>query len=188
MIERPVQYMAGWMSEVLVSILRRVRFPHIKKTYQLEPNDRQRKRRQRTSETVAGIVPYESSLAEHGLKLPAARGRRPIYNSSQWIRKLRGRGVKQPRWAIDSAQKTIQHEVGWDCKVRASHDVVDQCEFGRLPSRPVITEKDVKYEERAVGCKPQKTPLVMRPMNKTLKRLRDIVCDEPHKIVPICGV
>lgn len=45
------------------------------KIYQLEPNDRQRKRRQRTSETVAGIVPYESSLAEHGLKFPEARGR-----------------------------------------------------------------------------------------------------------------
>ena len=30
MIEGPVQYMAGWMSEVLVSILRWVRFPHIK--------------------------------------------------------------------------------------------------------------------------------------------------------------
>ena len=40
------------------------------------------KARQRTSETVAGIVPYESSLAEHGLKFPEARGRRPIYNSS----------------------------------------------------------------------------------------------------------
>ena len=26
-------------------------------------------------ETVAGIVPYESSLAEHGLKFPEARGR-----------------------------------------------------------------------------------------------------------------
>lgn len=73
--------MAGWMSEVLVSILRWVRFPH-KKIYQLEPNDRQRKRRQRTSETVAGIVPYESSLAEHGLKLPEARGRVITYNSS----------------------------------------------------------------------------------------------------------
>lgn len=46
------------------------------KIYQLEPNDRQRKRRQRTSETVAGIVPYESSLAEHGLKFPEVRGRR----------------------------------------------------------------------------------------------------------------
>ena len=31
-------------------------------------------RRQRTSETVAGIVPYESSLVEHGLKFPEARG------------------------------------------------------------------------------------------------------------------
>ena len=55
--------------------------PAYKKTYQLEPNDRQRKR-QRTSETVAGIVPYESSLVEHGLKFPEARGRRPIYNYS----------------------------------------------------------------------------------------------------------
>ena len=46
--------------------------------------------------------------------------------------------------AIDSAYKTIQHEVGQD----ALHDVVEQCKFGRLPSRPVGTEKDVKYEER----------------------------------------
>ena len=56
--------------------------PAYKKIYQLEPNDRQRKRRQRTSETVAGIVPYESSLAEHELKFPEARGRHPICNSS----------------------------------------------------------------------------------------------------------
>ena len=46
--------------------------------------------------------------------------------------------------AIDSAYKTIQHEVGQD----ALHDVVEQCEFGRLPSQPVSTEKDVKHEER----------------------------------------
>ena len=58
--------------------------------------------------------------------------------------------------AIDSAYKTIQHEVGQD----ALHDVVEQCKFGRLPSRPVGTEKDVKYEERPVGCNPKKTPLV----------------------------
>ena len=46
--------------------------------------------------------------------------------------------------AIDSAYKTIQHEVGQD----ALQDVVEQCKFGRLPSRPVGTEKDVKYEAR----------------------------------------
>ena len=51
--------------------------------------------------------------------------------------------------AIDSAYKTIQHEVGQD----ALHDVVEQCKFGRLPSRPVGTDKDVKYEERPKGSK-----------------------------------
>lgn len=62
--------------------------------------------------------------------------------------------------AIDSAYKIIQHEVGQD----ASHDVVEQCRFGRPPSRPVGTDKDVKYEERP------STSL-----------------DESHlKIVPIC--
>ena len=83
--------------------------------------------------------------------------------------------------AIDSAYKTIQHEVGQD----ALHDVVEQCKFGRLPSRPVGTDKDVKYEERPCGCEAScdeshrkivpicrlgvihKTPLVRRPMNKT---------------------
>ena len=54
--------------------------------------------------------------------------------------------------AIDSAYKTIQHEVGQD----ALHDVVDQSRFGRPPSRPVVTDKDVKYEERPVGCNPRK--------------------------------
>ena len=55
--------------------------------------------------------------------------------------------------AIDSAYKTIQHEVGQD----ALHDVVDQSRFGRPPSRPVGTEKDVKYKERPVRCNPQNT-------------------------------
>ena len=46
--------------------------------------------------------------------------------------------------AIDSAYKTIQHEV----RQEVLHDVVDQSRFGRPSSRPVGTEKDVKYEER----------------------------------------
>ena len=50
--------------------------------------------------------------------------------------------------AIDSAYKTIQHEVG----PHALHDVVDQSRFGGPPSRPVGTDKDVKHEERPCGC------------------------------------
>ena len=63
--------------------------------------------------------------------------------------------------AIDSAYKTIQHEVRQD----ALHDVVEQCKFGRLPSRPVGTEKDVKYEERLVGCNPRKHHWLGTTMN-----------------------
>ena len=63
--------------------------------------------------------------------------------------------------AIDSAYKTIQHEVRQD----ALHDVVDQSRFGRPPSRPVETEKDVKYEERPVGCNPRKHHWLGTTMN-----------------------
>lgn len=63
--------------------------------------------------------------------------------------------------AIDSAYKTIQHEVGQD----ALHDVVEQCRFGRPPSRPVGIEKDVKYEERPVGCNPIKHHWLGTTMN-----------------------
>ena len=48
--------------------------------------------------------------------------------------------------AIDSAYKTIQHEV----RQEFLHDVVDQSRFGRPSSRTVGTEKDVKYEIRPV--------------------------------------
>ena len=55
--------------------------------------------------------------------------------------------------AIDSASKLSSTK--WRTKAYmvpcSPRDVVEQCEFGRLPSRPVITEKDVKYEERALA-------------------------------------
>ena len=71
--------------------------------------------------------------------------------------------------AIDSASKLSSTK--WRTRAYmvpcSPRDVVEQCEFGRLPSRPVITEKDVKYEERAlagdnrwVRCEPLKTPRV----------------------------
>ena len=47
----------------------------------------------------------------------------------------------------------------------ALHDVVEQCRFGRPPSRPVGTEKDVKYEERPVGCNPIKHHWLGTTMN-----------------------
>ena len=50
--------------------------------------------------------------------------------------------------AIDSAYKTIQHAASLqDQNLEVAQDGVEQCEFGRLPSRPVGTEKDVKYEK-----------------------------------------
>ena len=37
------------------------------------------------------------------------------------------------------------------CHGIIEHDGVDQSRFGRPPSRPVGTDKDVKYEERPCG-------------------------------------
>ena len=51
--------------------------------------------------------------------------------------------------AIDSAYKTIQHAASLqDQNLEVAQDGVEQSRFGRPPSRPVGTEKDVKYEER----------------------------------------
>ena len=59
--------------------------------------------------------------------------------------------------AIDSAYKTIQHaaslqdhnlEVTQDQNLEVTQDGVEQSRFGRPSSRPVGTEKDVKYEAR----------------------------------------
>lgn len=68
MIEGPVQHMAGWMSEVLVSILRRVRFPH-KKDILVGT------RRPAAQAAATYVRDNRHCLAEHGLKFPAARGR-----------------------------------------------------------------------------------------------------------------
>lgn len=55
--------------------------------------------------------------------------------------------------AIDSASKLSSTK--WRARAYrvpcSPTRVVEQCEFGRLPSRPVVTEKDVKYEERALA-------------------------------------
>ena len=51
--------------------------------------------------------------------------------------------------AIDSAYKTIQHAASLqDQNLEVAQDGVEQSRFGRPPSRPVGTEKDVKYEAR----------------------------------------
>ena len=68
MIEGPVQHMAGWMSEVLVSILRRVRFPH-KKDILVGTH------RPAAQAAATYVRDNKHCLAEHGLKFPAARGR-----------------------------------------------------------------------------------------------------------------
>ena len=51
--------------------------------------------------------------------------------------------------AIDSAYKTIQHAASLqDQNLEVAQDGVEQSRFGRPSSRPVGTEKDVKYEAR----------------------------------------
>ena len=51
--------------------------------------------------------------------------------------------------AIDSAYKTIQHAASLqDQNLEVAQDGVEQNRFGRPSSRPVGTEKDVKYEAR----------------------------------------
>ena len=59
--------------------------------------------------------------------------------------------------AIDSAYKTIQHAASLqDQNLEVAQDGVEQSRFSR-PSRPVGTEKDVKYEARPVRCNLQNT-------------------------------
>ena len=54
--------------------------------------------------------------------------------------------------AIDSAYKTIQHAASLqDHNLEVAQDGVEQSRFGRPSSRPIGTEKDVKYEERPCG-------------------------------------
>ena len=49
--------------------------------------------------------------------------------------------------AIDSAYKTIQHAASLqDQNLEVAQDGVEQSRFGRPSSRPMSTEKDVKYE------------------------------------------
>ena len=63
--------------------------------------------------------------------------------------------------AIDSAYKTIQHAASLqDQNLEVAQDGVEQSRFGRPPSRPVGTEKDVKYEARpGIGGEPIKNTL-----------------------------
>lgn len=62
---------------------------------------------------------------------------------------MRSEVIKGTPMAIDSAYKTIQHAASLqDQNLEVTQDGVEQSRFGRPPSRPVGTEKDVKYEAR----------------------------------------
>lgn len=94
--------------------------------------------------------------------------------------RLRSEVIKGTPMAIDSAYKTIQHAASLqDQNLEVAQDGVEQSRFGRPPSRPVGTEKDVKYEARP-GMFGDNTPpegnalissLVERPIKNTLQEL-----------------